>query len=52
MKDPMTHDMATRSLCRLLNARVIMVMETQKDQEIIFYGDKILTENTNLMNWE
>ncbi len=51
MKDPMCQDMSTRFMCELLNGRAIMVIETKKDQEIIYYGDKILTENQDLMNW-
>lgn len=49
MKDPITQGMATRSLCHLLNEGLIMVIETKKDQEIIYYDDKILTENNKLM---
>ena len=51
MKDPITQDMATRSLCHLLNHRLIMVIETKENQEIVYYGDKILTENEKLMCW-
>lgn len=51
MKDPICQDMSTRFMCELLNERKIMIMETKKDQEILYYDDKILTENHNLMNW-
>jgi len=51
MKDPLTQDMATRFMCRLLNDRACMVIETKNDQEVIYYGDKFLTENQDLMCW-
>jgi len=51
MKDPITQDMATRFMCNLLNEMAIMVIETKDNQEVIYYGDKMLTENQDLMCW-
>lgn len=40
----MTSEYLLRNLCHLLNGGHIMIVETKKEQEIIYYNDKILTK--------
>ena len=41
----MTSEFLLHNLCVLLNERHIMIIETNKDQDIIYYNDKILTRD-------
>jgi len=47
IKYDMTSEMLLLSLCELLNGGYTMIIETKKDQDIIHFGDKILTRDSN-----